>query len=77
MTKFEFTDGEVYSLIFSLQTYRYSLENSATVTKELGLKVPDEVAQEIQHLVSLEDKLKVNQLELDLGLDSENKLSEI
>lgn len=77
MTKFEFTDGEVYSLIISLQTFRYSLEDSAAVTKELGLKVSDEITQEIQHLVSLEDKLKVNQLELYLDLDSENKLSEI
>ena len=67
MNKFEFTDKEVYSLITSLQIHRVSLENSAKVTEELGVKVPDEIAQEIQHLLSLEDKLKINQLELELG----------
>lgn len=67
MNKFEFTDREVYSLITSLQIHRVSLENSAKVTEELGVKVPDEIAQEIQHLLSLEDKLKTNQLELELG----------
>lgn len=74
MNKFEFTDKEVYSLITSLQIHRVSLENSAKVTEELGVKVPDEIAQEIQHLLSLEDKLKINQLELELGvvIESEN-----
>ena len=67
MSKFEFTDREVYSLITSLQMHRVSLENSAKVTEELGVKVPAEIAQEIQHLLSLEEKLKINQLELDLG----------
>ena len=67
MNKFEFTDREVYSLITSLQMHRISLENSAKVTEELGLKVPDEVVQEVQHLLSLEEKLKINQLELELG----------
>lgn len=74
MTKFEFTDREVYSLITSLQIHRISLESSAKVTEELGVKVPDEIAQEIQHLLSLEGKLEINQLELDLDLDPENKL---
>lgn len=74
MNKFEFTDREVYSLITSLQIHRVSLENSAKVTEELGVKVPQEIAQEIQHLLSLEDKLKINQLELELGvvIESEN-----
>ena len=76
MTKFEFTDKEVYSLITSLQMHRISLENSARVTEELGVKIPDEIAQEIQHLLSLEEKLVFNQLELDLGDVVENKLSE-
>lgn len=76
MSKFEFTDREVYSLITSLQMHRVSLENSAKVTEELGVKVPDEIAQEIQHLLSLEDKLKINQLELELGIVVENKSSE-
>lgn len=74
MTKFEFTDREVYSLITSLQIHRISLESSAKVTEELGVKVPDEITQEIQHLLSLEGKLEINQLELDLDLDPENKL---
>ena len=74
MNKFEFTDREVYSLITSLQIHRVSLENSAKVTEELGVKVPQEINQEIQHLLSLEDKLKINQLELELGvvIESEN-----
>lgn len=76
MNKFEFTDREVYSLITSLQIHRVSLENSAKVTEELGVKVPDEIAQEIQHLLSLEEKLKVNQLELELGIVVENKSPE-
>lgn len=76
MTKFEFTDREVYSLITSLQIHRISLESSAKVTEELGVKVPDEIAQEIQHLISLEEKLKVNQLELELGIVVENKSPE-
>lgn len=76
MNKFEFTDKEVYSLITSLQTLRISLENSAEVTEELGVKVPDEIAQEIQHLLSLEEKLVFNQLELDLGDVVENKSPE-
>ena len=73
MNKFEFTDREVYSLITSLQMHRISLESSAKVTEELGLKVPDEIAQEVQHLLSLEDKLKINQLELELGVVIESK----
>ena len=76
MTKFEFTDREVYSLITSLEIHRVSLENSAEVTEELGVKVPDEISQEIQHLLSLENKLKINQLELDLGVVVENKSPE-
>ena len=76
MTKFEFTDREVYSLITSLQIHRISLESSAKVTEELGVKVPDEIAQEIQHLLSLENKLKINQLELELGVVVENKSPE-
>ena len=76
MNKFEFTDREVYSLITSLQIHRVSLENSAKVTEELGVKVPQEIAQEIQHLLSLEEKLKVNQLELELGIVVENKSPE-
>lgn len=76
MNKFEFTDREVYSLITSLQIHRVSLENSAKVTEELGVKVPQEIAQEIQHLLSLEDKLKINQLELELGIVVENKSPE-
>lgn len=75
MNKFEFTDKEVYLLITSLQIHRVSLESSARVTEELGVKVPDEIAQEIQHLLSLEEKLTFVQLELDLGLDPENELS--
>ena len=76
MSKFEFNDREVYSLITSLQIHRVSLENSAEVTEELGVKVPDEIAQEIQHLLSLEEKLVFDQLELDLGDVVENKSPE-
>lgn len=75
MNKFEFTDREVYSLITSLQFHRVRLENSsAKMAEELGIKVPDGITEEVQHLLSLEDKLKIDHLELELGVvfESEN-----
>ena len=65
--KIEFSEKEIRTIINALFIQRTSMENSARFMEESGLEVPEKVGQEIQHLLSVENKLKYTQLELDLG----------
>ena len=68
--KIEFTEKEIRTIINALFIQRTSMENSARFMEKSGLEVPEKVGQEIQHLLSLENRLSSQQLELDLGLDT-------
>lgn len=64
--KIEFTEKEIRTIINALFIQRMSMENSARVMEESGLEVPEKVGQEIQHLLSVENKLTFQQLDLHL-----------
>lgn len=56
--KIEFTEKEINTIINALFIQRASMENSARVMEESGIELSKEVGQEIQHLLSVENKLK-------------------